>query len=113
MADDKELIKKLFKIAENQQKIITKLAQTLPNKLEPGSPTKKEALSILSALPPAVRAVVDQLEVHQGADANDVRVRFVAGKSSPQAFNAIQKTVQDLQTKNVLAGLSYKITEVA
>lgn len=113
MANDKDIIKKLLRIAENQQKIITKLAQTLPNDLGHDSPTKKEALAILSALPPAVRGMVDQLEVHQKPDVNEVKVKFVAGKNSPQAFNAIQKTVQDLQNKNVLAGQSYKITEVA
>ena len=113
MANEKELINKLFKIAQNQQKIITKLAQTLPNTLQPGSPTKTEALAILNALPAQVRSAVDALEVHPGPDANEVKVRFVAGKSSPQLFNAIQRIVQDLQTKNVLGGQSYKITEVA
>ena len=113
MANDNQIIKKLLKIAENQQKIITKLAQVLPDRLEPGSPNKKEAMAILEALPPVVRSMVNQLEVHMRPDVNEVKVRFMAGKSSPQAFNAIQKTVQDLQTKNVLAGQSYKITEVA
>lgn len=113
MANDKDIIKKLLKIAENQQKIIAKIAQVLPNKMEHDSPTKKEALAILSALPPAVRAVVDQLEVHVKPDTNEVKVRFMSGKSSPMAFSAIQKTVQTLQSKNVLAGSSYKITEVA
>lgn len=113
MANDKEIMKKLLKIAENQQKIISKIAQTLPNDLQHDSATKKEALAILNALPPQVRSVVDALEVHPAQDANEVKVRFVAGKSSPQAFSMIQKTVQDLQTKNVLGGSAYKITEVA
>lgn len=113
MANDKDIIKKLLRIAENQQKIITKLAQGQQSLPSPDSPTKKEALSILSALPPAVRSVIEQLEVHKGRDADEVKVRFIAGKSSPMAFSAIQRTVQDLQNKNVLAGQSYKITEVA
>lgn len=113
MANEKELIAKLFKIAEKQQRIITKLAQVLPNELHPDAPTKTEAMAILNALPPQIRSVVDALEVHPGPDANDVKVRFIAGKSSPQAFSTIQRVVQDLQSKNVLSGQSYKITEVA
>lgn len=117
MANDKEIIKKLLKIAENQQKVITKLAQALPPQdLTPAEPSKKEALSILNALPPAVRAAVEVLEVHPSRDPNfdqEVKVRFQAGKGSPMVFNTIQKTVQDLQGKNVLAGRSYKISEIA
>lgn len=122
MTNDKDIIKKLVKIAANQQKIINKLAQEMaqqtpsgapPNRLEPGSPTKKEAQAILGALPPQVRAAVSQLEVHQGADANEVKVRFVPGKGSSMVFSALQRTIQSLQQSNVLSGSSYKITEVA
>jgi len=113
MTNDQNIIKKLLKIAENQQKIITKMAQVLPGDMKPDSPTKKEALAILSALPPALRASIDQLEVHLTRGTNEVKVRFLPGKSSPQAFNLIQRTVQNLQNKNILAGSSYKITEVA
>ena len=122
MATEKDLIKQLFKIAENQQKIINKLAgfdvdpvpSLLPAPLDltPDSPTKKEAAAILNALQPAVRAAVAALEVHPAMGANEVKVKFVQGKGTSAVFNAIQATVQDLQSKNVLGGQSYKIVQV-
>jgi hypothetical protein len=44
--------------------------------------------------------------------ANEVKVKFVQGKGTSAVFNAIQATVQDLQSKNVLGGQSYKIVQV-
>ena len=118
MADDKEIIKKLLKIATNQQKIITKLAQGAPPTAmpTPDSPTKRSADAILGALPPPVRQAVSVLEVHPSRDPNfseEVKVRFVPGKGSSQIFSALQKIVQKLQSSNVLPGQSYKITEVS
>ncbi len=116
MTQEKEILKKLVAIAENQQKILTKLAQQLPTKLEPGSPTKKEAESILNELQtkqPGVRAAILQLEVHPGRDANTVKVRFDPKKNTPAVFNALQRTVTDLQKRNVLPAPSYNIMEVA
>ena len=38
MANDKEIIKKLFAIVQKQQKIIVKMAQAIPDKMDPTNP---------------------------------------------------------------------------
>lgn len=109
---DKEVLKKLLKIAENQQKIITKLAQSVA----PIHPNTREAETILEALPTPVRAAVAILEVHQSNDPSfdgEVQVKFVPGKGSDAVFKAIQKTVENLASRNLLNGASYAIKEVA
>lgn len=117
MANDKEVIKKLLKIAENQQKIISKLAQVAApaNELAPANTNKREADTILGALPPQVKGVVQLLEVHPSHDPSfdgEVRVRFVPGKGSDVAFSAVQKTVQSLSGQNLLPGGTYMVKEV-
>jgi len=116
---DQEVLKKLLKIAENQQKILIKLAQAQAPAQElpaPVHPNVKEAETILGALPPAVRALVGVLEVHPSNDAafdGVVKVQFVPGKASDAAFKAIQKTVENLASRNMLPGASYAIKQVA
>ena len=120
MANDKEVIKRLLKIADNQQKIITKLAQFADHSAPateapaPVSANTREAETILAALPAPVKAVVALLEVHTSRDpqfAGEVHVKFVPGKASDMAFKAIQKVVQDLGNRNLLPG-AYMVKEV-
>lgn len=116
---DKEVLKKLLKIAENQQKILTKLAQAQApaNELPaPVHPNTKEAETILGALPPQVKSLVNALEVHQSNDPSFdgiVKVQFAPGKASDALFKAVQKTVENLASRNMLPGASYAIKQVA
>lgn len=110
---DKLIIEKLFKIAQNQQKIITKLAQQQvavpPQSLPHGAtPTTHESQAILQALPANVKAVIANIEVHGG----DVLVRFKPGQDSDAAFNAVQQAVTSLQQQNVLQFPHYNVKQV-
>src|SRR5271155_2791612 len=99
---EKLIIQKLFKIAQNQQKIITKLAQqqvTAPQSLPQGAaPTTHEAQAITQALPQNVRPSIAHIEVHGG----DVLVSFKPGQDSDAVFNAVQQVVTNLQQQNIL-----------
>lgn len=105
MSKQEEIIKKLASIVANQQKIITKLAQTHSAHIT----GKDDAAAILRALPPHVSSVIERIEVH----GNEVLVKFKPGQDSDEAFNAIQTIVKDLQTTNVLGGTSYLVKQVA
>lgn len=105
---DKELIKKLASVVAKQQKIIAKLAQNLQELPAANVATKREADVITGALPPVAKSAVERIEVHN----DEVRVRFHAGKDSDAAFNAVQKTVQQLQATNVLPGMNYVVKQV-
>jgi hypothetical protein len=131
--ESKKIIEALVRIANNQQKIIHKLAQQLPpdstptsgttfepgvapaspaapplpTKAQPFEQTKTEAKVILNNLPPVVKENLSLLEVHNG----QVMVRWKAPVHS-SIFNAVTKTVQNLQQQNVLSGKSYKVVEV-
>lgn len=117
---DKEVLKKLLKIAENQQKIITKLAQQVNGPAQefsaPVHPNTREAETILASLPPQVSPLVETLEVHPSNDGTfdgEVRVKFAPGKASDAAFKAIQKTVENLVNRNMLPGATYAVKQVA
>ena len=117
---DKEVLKKLLKIAENQQKAIAKLAQAVNAPANeapaPVHPNKYEAETILGALPPQVKSLVNVLEVHPSHDPTfdgEVKVQFAPGKASDAAFKAIQKTVENLASRNMLPGASYAVKQVA
>lgn len=106
--DSKKILEKLFAIATNQQKMIEKLAQTTPMSMPtPATHNPREAGTILNALPPDVRSVIDRLEVH----GNVVKVRFQAGKGSDLAFQTVQNVVTKLQQENKLMGKNYTISE--
>ena len=108
--DHKKVIESLVKIAENQQKIIHKLAQSMPltQSIEPKQNiTTHEAGTIMNSLPPAVKAAVENLEVH----GSEVSVKFHPGKGSDQVFNAIVAIVNNLQNTNVLPARGYKVVE--
>ncbi len=119
MTNEKAVIQKLLKIAESQQKIITKLAQGYQapaQKVEPKLPPHgSESNAVLTALPEAVRLMVNRLEVHPGlgmGQPGDVKVQFKPGKSSSDAFATVQKTVEQLQNSNVLPLKNYKVEEI-
>lgn len=109
--DSKKVIEKLIKIAEQQQKIIQRLAQATPmtapspTNINPVQPPKREAETILTSLPPNLKPLVANIEVH----GNAVYVTFQAGKSSQQAFDAVKRLVQQLQESNQLPGQSYTV----
>lgn len=111
--DSKKVIAQLIKIAEKQQKIINRLAQAAPagsepapQHLEPATTTKRPAEAILAALPP--NSGVQILEVH----GEEVKVRAKPGANQQAVYNAVFKTVTQLQQSNVLQGSSYKISFV-
>lgn len=73
--------------------------------LQPKTTTRREAAAILNALPPATRAAVQVLEVHN----DQVLVRFQPGKTTQNAYDSVMKTVRNLQMQNVLPGNSYQV----
>lgn len=109
--DSKKVIEKLIKIAEQQQKIIQKLAQAVPmaapppTAINPVAPPKREADTILQSLPPNLKGIVANIEVH----GNTVSVTFQPGKSSQQSYDAVKRLIQQLQQTNQLSGQSYTV----
>jgi len=94
--DTKKVLEKLVKIAEDQQKIITKLAQdrlgVAPTSLKPAA-TQKEPDRVLAAnLPPAVKAVVDR--VFTGHDA--IYVKFNEGHATQANYGAVLRVLKQL-----------------
>jgi hypothetical protein len=128
MSNEKEIIKKLFAIAKNQQKIIHKLAQqntdvtvgdSKPH--APAAPSntatpagqivhKDPATAIIQALGHFYTDALNGLSVN--SIKNTVEVTFKPGKGTQSNYNYIVKTVQNLQNSNVLMGGPYKITAV-
>ncbi len=134
--NDKEklIISKLVSLANKQQKLIHKLAQqalppdsiptsgttftegkspTLPSHLsptalKPAAPTKDESAAILQHLPTAIKGNLADLTVHDG----QVSIKWKTPVPDA-AFNAVTKTVQNLQQQNVLSGKNYKVVEKA
>jgi hypothetical protein len=113
MANQADALKLLIKIADNQQKIINKVAQAIglkPMEMEPGAATKRGADAVLAALAPDVKAAVNRLEVDPIG--HIVKVQFHPGKDSDVMVSAISATVQHLQQSGVLTGANYKIQVV-
>lgn len=110
MTRDKDLIQKLFKIAEKQQQIITKLAQQLepqPLHVAPKHPELHPAQAVLNALPPNVAASLDNLV----ATRDVLEAYFKPGMASQQSLDAIVRTVQQLLSKGKLP-FAYKVRHV-
>lgn len=118
--DQKKVIEKLIKIAENQQEIIKKLVKAQaapPDALHPNSPSQShpglegDAAVINAALPPALKGAIASLSV----SGNDVNVKFYPGKGTDQVFNALIKFVGQLQQAGKLRNNSspYQVKEVA
>lgn len=101
MANDKELIQKLLKIAEKQQQIITKLAQAVepaPQKYAPKHPELHVAQLVMNSLPHPLAATVQDLV----ATRDILEVYFRPGMASQQALDGITRVVQGLSTKGML-----------
>lgn len=102
MANDKELIQKLLKIAEKQQQIITKLAQVAaepaPQKYAPKHPELHVAQLVMNSLPHPLAATVQDLV----ATRDILEVYFRPGMASQQALDGITKVVQGLSVKGML-----------
>lgn len=124
--DTKKVILKLIKIAENQQKIINKLAQAqglqpdavptssvgfqaapqtnpnpaqpAPQKMESAQAQKTPGQALLNALPPQLKKVVVRAEPH----GNEMRVQFAQGQYTQANYDAVLKVMQNLTNQNVL-----------
>lgn len=101
--DTKKVLQQLIKIADNQQKIINKLAQqqglsAMPERLEPNPTQKTPARALLEALHPAVRQAIVTIEPH----GNDMMVQFQPGKATQPNYDAVLKTLQDLTDRNII-----------
>lgn len=111
--DQKEFMRKVVAILEKQQTALKKMAQVsttepAPQRLQPASPTKREAEAILNALQDPAKSAVARLEVH----GSDVKVQFHQGKATQAAYDSVMATVQKLQQENVLPGQSYNVKVV-
>jgi len=131
--DSKKIIESLVKIANNQQKIIHKLAQQTqlaPNEVATFTPGKEH----VPAAPPSTATPAGQIVHKDPATAitqalghfytdalsglsvnptkNAVEVSFKPGKATQSNYDHIMKTVQSLQNSKVLMGGPYRVTVV-
>lgn len=120
--DSKDVLRRLLRIADNQQKIITKLAQTIPN-AQLSNQTPPQHLA-----PPAPEA---RRHTHMQADkaifvklpqgfwtaniaglnvrGNDVNVQFKPGKLTQANIDAVTKAVQAASNDMTLPGGPYAV----
>jgi|SRR5271166_6852156 len=130
--DTKKVLQQLVKIADNQQKIINRLAQGLqvdppaitneqkdpgkvapppPTNLKPNAPAKapaSEGQMVMNALPPAVATNVANVAVSAGK----VNVTFKPGQKTQANYDAVKAVVQQLQSAGTLTGRSYQVHAV-
>jgi hypothetical protein len=71
MANDKEILKKLFEVVAKQQKILTKLAQVSPGQLSPDRATKDIVREVRAGL-----SIQENAAVSLKQSADKVRVFF-------------------------------------
>jgi hypothetical protein len=106
--DSKKVIEKLFKIAENQQKIINKLAQTaglVPAATNPGTQdVSAQVAQTLAKIPEAARAKAGIQEAQFGAQSGflDVKLKFPSMKdmgtpASSDLQNKLKAALQGAQ----------------
>ncbi len=134
--DQKKVIEKLIKIAENQQKIIQKLAQAQglppdalptsqvqmgeghgaapasqppPEKLNPGQPKPTQTQSEGQMIMSALPANVAKAISNIAVTAGNVNVSFAPGGATQANYDAVLKAVQSLQQANKLPGSNYKV----
>ncbi len=88
----KQAINKLIAIADKQQKTINKLAQVLPNHLDPEETQKDANKVLMAALPVTLQSVIQQLIEREG----DMLVSFKPGQTNQANFDAVLKTLQKL-----------------
>lgn len=115
--DSKEVLRRLLRIADNQQKIITKLAQSIPNAqlssqpppqhLAPPAPVHMQAdKAIFVKLPQGFwTANIASLNVR----GNDVNVQFKPGKLTQANIDAVTKAVQLASNDLTLPGGPYSV----
>jgi len=113
--DSKKIIESLVKIANNQQKIIHKLAQQVNPEPIPTAglsntvaPITRPADIILHALPATVKPAVANLEVSD----HEVKVLFHPGKATQGNYDQVLATVRNLQSANKLPGNTYNVKVV-
>lgn len=122
--DSKKVLEKLLKIAENQQKIIMKLAQgqglppdalpsskvemggghdatlsheTIPTPLKP-APTQKEPDKVFySSMTPAQQGLLAGPPTVAG---KDMQVKFKPGRATQANYDGLLKLLQNLTTQN-------------
>lgn len=103
MSNDKEVIQKLLKIAENQQKIITKIAQNLATQPMTGgasswSDVTDEVAAKLATIPGAKGYSIQNAEV--GAQSGTLRGNILTPKNDENFYDVIKAL------KGMLAGNS-------
>jgi len=125
--DSKKVLQKLLKIAENQQKIIMKLAQnqaglppdSLPNsqvsvtdnsqtkppvepppaESKPSQPTRTPSKALYDALTPALKQAVRHVNPPSG---NEMKVIFFPGKLNQANWDGVRNTYQALLNNNTI-----------
>lgn len=107
---EKEILNKLIKIADGQQKIIKnqqsmikKLAQQTGTELsaehlDPNKAEKQSARALFNALPVQTKAAIVNIEEH----GQDMLVGFKEGQKTQANYDVVLRTLQDLTTKNII-----------
>lgn len=107
MANDKKVIQKLLKIAENQQKIITKLAQLGASPFSGGnsswSDVSADVAAKLALIPGAKGYSVDSAEL--GAESGSLRGKLVQPANAENYYDVLRAL------KNQLVGKSVKTND--
>jgi hypothetical protein len=124
--DTKKVLQMLVKIADNQQRIINKLAQAQalppdalptskvefggghgqtpttpppPQKLDPTKVQKEPAKALWDALPPPLKGT---LAAGPEAAGGDMKIKFKPGQMTQANYDAIMAHLRDLTKKNVI-----------
>lgn len=103
--NSKDIINKLFAIAEKQQKIIMKIAQTVspftgqmmspPGSLEPTKTQKDSAGTFLAALPKGVASSAKE-------SGSDMLLTFSPGQKTQKNYDAALATLQKLTNEGAI-----------
>jgi len=124
--DQKKVLEKLLKIAENQQKIITKLAQALPpdaaptsgttftpgqsapaprappaQHVKPAQPAKQDLQALVVAENPNLATVVASIAY---GEPGQINVSFKAGQATQANYDAVLAAVQKLEAAQKISG---------
>lgn len=106
--DTKKVIRKLIKIAENQQKIINKIAQELQpageplnqEHFDPNKAQKQPARALIGALP---SGFFEQKLINIEERGSDMLVGFKPGQKTQANYDVVLKTLQDLTNQGVIS----------
>ena len=107
MANDKEVIQKLLKIAENQQKIITKIAQNLAT--QPGGVSSSwgdvtdDVAAKLATIPAAKGYKIQNAEI--GSQSGSLRGNILTPKNDTNFYDVLKAL------KSLLIGNSVKTSD--